>query len=329
MVQAIQWVPGAKGTVAVACTEPLSFTERVQTAGRTSNSAILIWNFKDPIHPEYVLESPFEVTSFQFNPLNHKIITAGLFNGRAVYWDTGNDATRTVAAKAAKKDDGKEEETTVEVFRSAYISAPDTSHKARVTDLTWLPGIEVTRDGKVLDLASEEARGRDIDPKDNVAEGCHFFVTTAADGAIMFWDIRVRNSRKRGQRETEDIAWSPLYTVPLLDTNGRDLASIKFSFKLATPTATEMLVGSADGEIVYADWCKPDGVDHPDYSKFCVDGHSGPIVSVERSPFFADYILTVRAARAHQPRRYLLTHPTPPPPTCTLANSAPEMPILR
>lgn len=61
VVSAIQWVPGTKGVVAVACTEPLSFTERLQRDGRASNSAILIWNFKDPIHPDYVLESPFEV----------------------------------------------------------------------------------------------------------------------------------------------------------------------------------------------------------------------------------------------------------------------------
>lgn len=140
-----------------------------------------------------------------------------------------------------------------------------------------------------MDVNSEEAQEKGINPKE-----CNFFATTAADGNIMFWDIRVERSRKRGQKETEEIAWSPLYVVPLLDQNGRDLASSKFSFNLKTPTKTDMLVGSSDGEIVLADYCKPEGVDHPDYTKFCVSGHAGPIVSVERSPFYEDIILTVR-----------------------------------
>jgi len=288
IVQAIQWVPGAKGVVAVACTEPLNFMERVQTAGRPTTSAILIWNFKDPIHPEYVLESPFEVTSFQFNPRNHKTIVAGLFNGRIVYWDISNAKSLFVAAKKVKKEDGKEEETTVPVIKAAYVSAPDASHKTLVTDLTWLQGIDITRDGKVIDVNSDEAREKGIDPKE-----CNYFATTAADGCVMFWDIRIERSRKRGQRESDEIVWSPLYTVPLLDQNGRDFASQKFSFHLKDPTMTEVLVGSQEGEIMYADYRKPEGVDHPEYSKFCVDGHSGPVVSVERSPFYDFIILTV------------------------------------
>ena len=287
VVQAIQWVPGTKGVVAVACTEPLSFTERVQRAGRAYSSAILIWNFKDPIHPEFVLESPFEVTSFSFNPVNHKLVTAGLFNGRVVYWDTANESSRITASKSVKED-GADEEASVAVIRAAYTSAPDTSHKTLVTDLSWLPGLEVTRDGRVLDITSEEAQEKGISSRE-----CNFFATTAADGNIMFWDVRIERSRKRGQKETEEISWSPLYVVPLLDQNGRDLASVKFSFNIKTPTKTEMLVGSMDGEIVYADYCKPEGVDHPEYSKFCVSGHSGAVVSVQRSPFYEDIILTV------------------------------------
>jgi len=53
-VSAIVWVPGKKGMVAVACTQPLSADERLENAGRVENSAVLIWNFLDPIHPQYV-----------------------------------------------------------------------------------------------------------------------------------------------------------------------------------------------------------------------------------------------------------------------------------
>lgn len=37
---------------------------------------------QDPIHPEYVLQAPFEVFSFQYNPSNPEIIAAGCYNGQ-------------------------------------------------------------------------------------------------------------------------------------------------------------------------------------------------------------------------------------------------------
>ena len=56
MVSAIQWLPHRKGVVAVACTEATSHAERVGQAGRPQYAYILVWNFKDPINPEYVLQ---------------------------------------------------------------------------------------------------------------------------------------------------------------------------------------------------------------------------------------------------------------------------------
>lgn len=74
VVSAIQWLPHRKGVVAVSCTDPASHHERLNKVGRLSSAYILIWNFKDPIHPEYVLESPHEVLAFQYNPANPEII---------------------------------------------------------------------------------------------------------------------------------------------------------------------------------------------------------------------------------------------------------------
>jgi hypothetical protein len=51
-VSAVDWLPGRKGVVAVACAEPASFAERVEAAGRVHTSAVLVWNFTDPIHPQ-------------------------------------------------------------------------------------------------------------------------------------------------------------------------------------------------------------------------------------------------------------------------------------
>jgi len=104
-VTAIAWVPKRKGVVAVACTQPLSFDERLENAGRVQNSAILIWNFVDPIHPQYVLEAPFDVFAFGFNPKRPEMVTGGLHNGQIIFWKTN-----TVQAQLNKKKDNRTED---------------------------------------------------------------------------------------------------------------------------------------------------------------------------------------------------------------------------
>jgi hypothetical protein len=42
-----------------------------------------------------VLESPHEVTTFQYNPLNPDIIIGGCYNGQIVLWDTSSTAAAT------------------------------------------------------------------------------------------------------------------------------------------------------------------------------------------------------------------------------------------
>ena len=113
VVSAIQWLPHRKGVVAVACTEAQSHAERVARMGRTAPAHILLWNFRDPIHPELVLQSPWEVFSFQFNPLQPDLLTGGCYNGQVVLWDLSSEADRLsrragggAGAGAAKSSDG-------------------------------------------------------------------------------------------------------------------------------------------------------------------------------------------------------------------------------
>ena len=47
-----------------------------------STSAILVWSFQEPIHPQFVLEAPFDVFSFGFNPSKPEFVTGGLHNGQ-------------------------------------------------------------------------------------------------------------------------------------------------------------------------------------------------------------------------------------------------------
>ncbi len=80
-----------QGVVAVACTDPQSFNQRVDAlGGAPASHAVLIWNFRDPIHPELILESPYEVFCFQSNPLQPEVITGGCYNGQIIMWDTAS-----------------------------------------------------------------------------------------------------------------------------------------------------------------------------------------------------------------------------------------------
>ena len=80
-----------QGVVAVACTDPQSFNQRVDAlGGAPAAHAVLVWNFRDPIHPELVLESPYEVFCFQSNPLQPEVITGGCYNGQIIMWDTAS-----------------------------------------------------------------------------------------------------------------------------------------------------------------------------------------------------------------------------------------------
>jgi hypothetical protein len=58
--------------------------------------------------------------------------------------------------------------------RCRAMSSVEFSHHTAVTDLHWLPGVDITRDGR----ANRSAEGR---------SECSFFATTAGDGKVAPW----------------------------------------------------------------------------------------------------------------------------------------------
>jgi hypothetical protein len=46
VVAALQWVPGRRGAVAAAVTDPASHEERLAGAGRPRDAHVLVWNFR-------------------------------------------------------------------------------------------------------------------------------------------------------------------------------------------------------------------------------------------------------------------------------------------
>ena len=288
-VSCIDWQHSKRGVVAVSCTEPLSFEDRVEQAGKRKPGAVLIWNFVDPIHPQYVLEAPTDVYSFSYNPVNPNLIAGGLLNGQVCLWDTTEvqrekEAKRkgrssTSAGAAADGDGGGGgggAAAHIPVCQPKFVSELSDSHVFAVTDLKWLGA----------DVQITKPQGKLDNPKTGA---CDFFTTTSADGMVYFWDIRVKEDPKK-----HELLWTPTYKIKL--TRGEvagDLAAIKFNFGDLKNDETTFFCSSMDGEVAVCDFTKPDNDPHPEHSKLVSFYHAGPVRSIERSPFFPDIIMSV------------------------------------
>ena len=277
LVSSIDWLPNRRGIVAVATTEPLSFDERIAQAGRVRTSAILIWNFKDPIHPQCVLESPSDIMCFRFNEDQPELVAGGMYNGQVVLWDT------TPSNKTTKKrgEDG-DEEASIPVIKCKYLSAIETSHTYPVSDLCWMKNNSVVDGtGNLVDVGNQNALA-EVDGKDNeensttrnaMAPGsrgqAYMFLTTSADGRVLFWDTLPKKDSKKG-----DIVWTPKYSIRLsrLEKGGHLGCS-----KLSLAVGSKFFCGSHDGEVAYVDYKAGDSADYPDHTKNVTDGHFGPV----------------------------------------------------
>lgn len=60
----------------------LNFEERVTVSGKVHTGYILLWNFSDPIHPQFVLEAPGDIYCFRFCPNNPDLVVGGVSSGQ-------------------------------------------------------------------------------------------------------------------------------------------------------------------------------------------------------------------------------------------------------
>ena len=109
-ISCIQWPPKTNFSVAVSCKRNVSFETLVEDSGEAKNSYTLMWSFHDLIHPQFVLESPYEVSVFKFNPDNPNIIAAGTDGGMVLLWDISGVAGQGKGGKAGDDADGGDDE---------------------------------------------------------------------------------------------------------------------------------------------------------------------------------------------------------------------------
>ncbi|XP_039984181.1 dynein intermediate chain 3, axonemal isoform X2 [Xiphias gladius] len=247
-ISSINWHPTIYGVIALALTEKKEERLNESTTFDVRSSLIVFYSFSDPSNPQLLLECPDDIFAFEFCPSDPNIIVGGCMNGQVVLWDISAHITHLQGTQSSGKkvpvntdafdlDDNKENKTPV--VRHCAVSALESSHKARITDVQWLPPtFEVTR------------TGLPVENKYNISVQV---VTCSPDCAIMFWDVRVpkllsQSATDRKQtvdQKTQmtpygvpdtfkhlDRTWKPLFRVslPKIDTRG-EYAPLKFNFE--------------------------------------------------------------------------------------------------
>lgn len=200
---AIDWLPKIQGMVAVSAVRNVSFDQRVSVSGQTSTSYILLWDFRQLVKPQLLMQSHHEVFTFRFNKHKQGLVAGGCITGQVVLWDIstslasvtkkqGNHSARKIGQKQVE---GDEEEIKLAPIMPKFVSNVDYSHKKCVADLIWLPpNTQVNFRGQLV--GQEYLDGHSYQ-----------FVTVAGDGFVMVWDIRF-----------EEIAMDEVKVSPKFET---------------------------------------------------------------------------------------------------------------
>ena len=253
MLPTIEWQPGVKGVVAVSCAQNADFELRTTEAGKVQTGYVLLWSFSDPIHPQYVLEAPGDVLAFRFHPTQPDTVVGGLSSGSR--WSCGIWPRRSSSgarrrrrrrsslpllsspllpdrtphllplpfppqARALVDESELEGASNTITAKPVSLSAVDLSHKRTVSDLVWLPPtLEVNEKGRMT--------RKEADAKQPTQQFC----TLAADGQLLFWDLRKSAEAAaeaaatsgadgggggRDDKNKKAEGWGPTYKQPLL-----------------------------------------------------------------------------------------------------------------
>jgi len=296
----IDWHPTMDDLVAVSCSDPLKFDQRVELSGNEKNSFILVWSFADMIHPLLVLQSPHECTQFSYNPDHPHLIAAGTITGQVILWDIGS-----LQLSVESEDRSEQQHNELIPILPKAISSIDESHKRPVSDLQWVSAdCQVSSSGMLSDAD----------------ETTYQFISCAADGRVLFWDCRLlsKKSTKTEEEEadtSEEQIWTPLYRTIMTHMDGAGTLHLsKFSIRgrldtlyqkivpessmsdesrqLCTVSGSSLSCATEDGEFVCADWHRVNKDKDERVEWIGKDSHRG-CVALCRSPFFPFLVLSV------------------------------------
>jgi len=284
IISEIQWHPTKSGVVAFSCTNNLTFNQWVEVSGMVLSSSILIWNFNDLLHPQYILMAPGDLSCFAFNPKNPNIIVGGMMTGQLVLWDL-TEYNRKLENQLGKKDADKDWAPTPPIS-PIFISSIDRSHSRRVTCIKWLSAnSEINKRGE-YSVLDESAKDYTHYPNQ--------FITVAGDGHLLYWDARPhkwKNPNWATQEKKDGIVtWLPHASVAL--TNPGASGTI-CATKIESADGTNVVMVTEDGEVAVVNWASKSADEKKSAVTRINKSHVSACTAVCRSPHFPNMFMTV------------------------------------
>lgn len=299
-VSCIKFSPHNPHWVAFSLVKNMDFASRVEIMGTSFDAHLLILDFSDSqmIQLAYDLVSPVEITTFEFHPDNERVVMGGCLNGQVITWDLYANDLRVGANRVNHNENQEGEEATQQigtVMKCLAVSQLEKSHRSYVSDLKFIPAC-VRVDKK----------------NDNHGKSEHF-LTVSEDGWMSIWDCKAVDKKKVEENEAggKRREWQPFKSIQLFRPDGSPdlgLSKILFeseSYYKSAEKLTTFWASSFEGELMQIDWdVKPikDAHDDGNENSKKVDNvikyydnemNFRPILSIERSPFYDDLVMTV------------------------------------
>jgi len=97
-------------------------------------------------------------------------------------------------------------------------------------------------------------------PKPEDAADYYMFVTSSADGQILFWDTKFDNKDKKANQigtsqPDYTIPWKGILSVQLQRPEGGQLGASNISFNNKHTQSTKLYGTSDEGDLFIMDWC--------------------------------------------------------------------------
>ncbi|CAE7459053.1 DNAI3, partial [Symbiodinium microadriaticum] len=299
VLPAVDWMPKAQGMVAVSAVRNMTFDQRLVIAGQTSVAYLLLWDFRQLVRPQVLMQCPHEILAFRFNATNPNMVAGGCVSGQVVLWDI----TESLQSNAKKGRRG---------------------NNAAQAQNQQLPGIDI----------GDSAASTDPVCLPKYISNSHQFITVAGDGQLLVWDTRFEQiaadelrhvgrskhvpfekaSNKEGG--AFKLLWTPIFRAHLKRMEGvgeLSLCRAAYSAMAADSPSflrSQVMLSTEEGDVLSADLCgrkteaskedeDEDSGDANDLVRWTAVDHSRPCVCLQISPFFPDIMLSVGDWKFH------------------------------
>lgn len=151
---------------------------------------VFMWSFKQALDYLLSFESPREVATISFHPLDPNILIGGLVNGQVIIWDLTDllESGRGAADNSSPyRDDMRkflkwtQHSFRKDVVKRSAISCLEFSQTDRITRIQWLSGnVYLTSEGDIKEVLSEGKEDQ---------QHHRYFATSSMDGTVAFWNL--------------------------------------------------------------------------------------------------------------------------------------------